>query len=78
MSSNGATHIADAIASNSTRLKELDLSDNQLTDTDAQAIGQALRTNTTLERLCVLGNELTRIGVTAIQSALGETSLVCR
>ena len=78
MGSNGATHIADAIASNSTRLKELDLSDNQLTDTDAQAIGQALRTNTTLERLCVQGNELTRIGVTAIQSAVGETSLVCR
>ena len=51
MGSTGATHIADAIASNSTRLMKLDLTENKLTDTDALAIGQALRNNTTLERL---------------------------
>ena len=75
MRSNGATHIADAIASNSTRLKELDLTNNRLTDTDAQAIGEALRTNTTLERLCVQHNELTQIGVTAIRLGVGESKL---
>ncbi|EJK48696.1 hypothetical protein THAOC_32484 [Thalassiosira oceanica] len=72
MSSNGATHIADAIASNSSRLKELDLTSNKLTDTDARAIGQALRSNTTLERLCVQGNDFTQVGVAAIRLGVGE------
>ena len=76
MRSNGATHIADAIASNSTRLKELDLTNNQLTDTDAQAIGEALRTNTTLEKLSVEENELTQIGVTAIRLGVGKANLL--
>ena len=70
MGSNDATHIADAIASNSSRLKELDLTGNKLTDTDAHAIGQALRTNTTLERLGMKGNELTQVGITAIHDAV--------
>ena len=68
MGSNGATHIADAIKS--LRLNELDLTGNKLTDADALAIGQALRTNTTLERLCVQGNRLTRSGVSAIHDAV--------
>ncbi|EJK70667.1 hypothetical protein THAOC_07954 [Thalassiosira oceanica] len=70
MTSNGATHIADAIASNSTRLVKLDLKNNQLTDSDAQAIGQALRGNTTLERLSMQDNELTHVGVAAIHDAV--------
>ena len=70
ISSNVATHIADVIASNSTRLKKLDLTNNKLSDRDAQAIGQALRNNTTLERLCVQENDFTRVGVAAIHDAV--------
>ncbi|EJK44225.1 hypothetical protein THAOC_37254 [Thalassiosira oceanica] len=70
MSSSVATHIADVIASNSSRLVKLNLTDNQLTDSDAQAIGQALRSNTTLERLCVQGNDFTQVGVAAIRDAV--------
>ncbi|EJK67923.1 hypothetical protein THAOC_10964 [Thalassiosira oceanica] len=70
MTSNGATHIADAITTNSSILKELDLTNNHLTDSDAQAIGQALRNNTTLERLCMQDNELTKVGVAAIHDAV--------
>ncbi|EJK53679.1 hypothetical protein THAOC_26830 [Thalassiosira oceanica] len=70
MSSRVATHIADVIASNSLRLVKFNLTDNQLADTDAQAIGQALRNNETLERLCVQGNEFTQVGVAAIRDAV--------
>lgn len=57
----GSTHIADFLAK-SPPLRELTLENNHLNDDDAQAIAEALKTNTNLKTLILRGNDITSRG----------------
>ncbi|KAK1739077.1 leucine-rich repeat protein, partial [Skeletonema marinoi] len=56
-----STLLADFLATNP-RLKELNLVDNRLNDSDAALIGNALRSNTTLRHLHLNLNDITNVG----------------
>lgn len=58
---NGSRHIADFLAKNPP-LRELTLEDNHLHDDDAEAIAEALKTNTNLKTLILRGNLITKRG----------------
>ena len=74
ISSDVSTSLADFIASNP-MLEELNLLGNELNDSDAEVLANALRTNSTLQCLQLKGNsDITESGMFLLRSALFNTS----
>eukprot|EP00985_Skeletonema_marinoi_P011498 scaffold5475_cov98-Skeletonema_marinoi.AAC.3 len=78
MSSNNITSavstlLADFLATNP-RLKELNLVDNRLNDSDAALIGNALRSNTTLRHLHLDADDITNVGEESLRLVLYDES----
>jgi hypothetical protein len=70
---NVCTLLSDYLATNP-RLKELNLNDNNLDDSDAVLIANALRSNTTLKHLYIGGNHMSDDGAEALKRALYDGS----
>ena len=73
ISSGGSTILSDFLATNP-RLTVLNLEGNELDNSDAALIANALRTNSTLRKLDLRCNDITSIGIEALQTVLDDGS----